>query len=185
MAENLFRERNKDLNFEIYMDMERRILTALASTKPVAPVSFVEQTICYSAAPWTYSWWARAIRWLSEWPWFRNWFLPYPIECLVTAHQIHIDSTELIHPESAIGEVHEQIIRLRMNNLSPYCILIGRKRLRDAIQDLGAAYVFGLPSVTSGQNHISSTFILGIPAFSFPFFDPNTVIVVPSHDNPR
>ena len=166
-----------------FKDIELNLIRAHCSDKVITPIRYVQQTIGIENCPWTNSWWAKLVRKLVKQRWFKDWLIPYPIQCLAAAQATTMTNKVEEISSSVLSEISHQINRLIMEGHKPYCIIIGRAKL-DELRDLAIDFRYCSPLYPSrwGGQTIN---IMGLPAFSYHFADPNTVIVVPSHDNPR
>lgn len=163
--------------------IELNLIRAHCSDKMITPVQCIHQTIGIEDCPWTNSWWAKLIRKLVKQKWFKDWLIPYPIQCLAAAQTTTMTNKVEEISSSVLSEISRQINRLIIEGHKPYCIIIGRAKLDEVYEQfIDFRYCSPLwPNRSIGQ----TIDIMGLPAFSYHFAEPNTVIVVPSHDNPR
>lgn len=175
----VFEERNPTLIMKFYKDLERGCLQVLARQKPVEPLRYIVQTLRAQRAPWTTSWWARLIRKVTSWKWFRDWF--YPLRCLANAQQVEIGTEVRTIDNRIIAEIREQIYMVQMSGYEPYSILLGSDMVPLALTDFSEYSMFRPMDSSVYQ----TATIFGIPVYSYSFLDKNTILVVPRHDKTR
>jgi len=159
------------IDFKLLREAEQRVVKMLAATKPIEPIQFIEMVLTEEPCEWCSSWWAKVIRKICSTKFAK--LIPYPLQELAFARKI--TRTHKISKQSSIvlKEIHAQLIRLKVNNLEPYCVLLGTKAsivLRDQVLFNTFPYEPLFSECPS---------VLGVPVITAPFISDNTVIVVP------
>ena len=169
-------QKQPEVQAEIVMEALDRNIRLLAQTKPVGPFpQFWTMSTTHEPSPWTKKRWARVIRWMLRKKWLRK-LVPYPIECLVFAHETTACCETTTLPESLHESVVAQMVNLRMKNMVPGAILVGRKRPRELSSMLDFCMIPAMsPQDCAGQ--IGR--LMDLHLIIHPCMDDTSVLVVP------
>lgn len=166
---------NTGLQFQVYKDSIHRLVRVMAKAPPIPDAGLyrINQTIKREPAEWTYSKWARAVKWMLRKRWLR-WIIPFPIERLVHAEYVTYAYETVKCEESLWSLIHGQIAEIKMDGREPKCIIIGFQAFHDLARDLN--FNFSTPSLPTCSTEWGE--IAGVPAILSHRVSPNSCLVV-------